>query len=53
VDASIAEAGVRSKQQSADAILGCGSLRRFNSIFDYAGKKLYIKRNSHFDEPFE
>jgi hypothetical protein len=53
VEAAISEAGVRSKQDGADAILGCGSLRRFNLIFDYTNKKLYIKPNSHFDEPFD
>jgi hypothetical protein len=53
VEAAFSDAKVRSKQDSADAILGCGSLRRFNLIFDYAGKKLYIKPNSHFDDPFE
>jgi hypothetical protein len=53
VEAAFADAKVRSKQDNADAILGCGSLSRFNLIFDYSGKKLYLKPNSHFDEPFE
>lgn len=53
VSAAIADAKVRSKQDNADAVLGCGALRRFNLIFDYAGKKLYLKPNSHFDEPFD
>lgn len=53
VSAAIADAKVRSKQDNADAVLGCGALRRFNLIFDYAGQKLYLKPNSHFDEPFE
>ncbi len=51
VEAAFADAGVRSKQRDADAILGCGALRRFNLIFDYAGKKLYLKPNSHFENP--
>lgn len=42
----------RSKQDNADAILGNNSLRRFNLIFDYANKKLYLKPNTHFNEPF-
>ena len=48
IEASIAPAEVRSKQDNADAILGVGSLRRFNHVFDYANKKLYIKPNRHF-----
>jgi hypothetical protein len=53
VMASIAAAEIRSKQDNADAILGNGSLRRFNLIFDYANEKLYLKPNSHFNEPFK
>jgi hypothetical protein len=53
VEAAIADAAVRSKQDDADAILGCGSLMRFNLIFDYSNKKLYLKPNSHFDDPFD
>jgi len=52
VKASFASAEVRSKQDNADAILGNGSLRRFNLIFDYANKKLYLKPNAHFKDPF-
>jgi hypothetical protein len=52
VNASFASARVRSKQDNADGSLGTGSLRRFNLIFDYANEKLYIKPNTHFDEPF-
>lgn len=50
VTASFAPAGVRSKQPGADGILGVGSLRRFDLIFDYAGKKLYIRPNGLFEE---
>lgn len=53
VTAFMAPAKVRSKQPGADAILGNGSLIRFNLIFDYANRKLYIKPNSHFNEPFK
>lgn len=52
VKASFAPAEVRSKQDNADAILGNGSLRRFNLIFDYSNKKLHLKPNKHFDDPF-
>jgi len=52
VIASIASDEVRSKQENADAVLGNGSLRRFNLIFDYANKKLYLKPNTHFNDPF-
>ncbi|MBA7521361.1 hypothetical protein ES705_13468 [subsurface metagenome] len=53
VKASFAPAEVRSKQDNADAILGSGSLRRFNLIFDYANKKLYLKPNTHFNDSFD
>ena len=53
VKATIAPARVRSKQKDADAILGVGSLRRFNLIFDYANKVLYLKPNKRFGDPFE
>jgi hypothetical protein len=53
VKASFALAEVRSKQDNADAVLGINSLRRFNLIFDYAAKKLFIKPNMHFNEPFD
>jgi hypothetical protein len=53
VKASIAGAEIRSRQKGGDAILGVGSLRRFNSVFDYAGQSLYVKPNSHFNEPYE
>ena len=52
VTASIAPAQVRSKQKNADAIIGSGSLRRFNLIFDYHNKQLYLKPNSQFHDPF-
>jgi len=53
VTAAFAPAEIRSKQDNADAILGNDSLRRFNLIFDYANRKLYIKPNSFFNEPFK
>lgn len=53
VSAVFAPAQVRSRQESADGIIGSGALRKFNLIFDYANKKLYIKPNKHFNEAFE
>lgn len=32
--------------------LGSGVLKRFNLFFDYTNKKLYLKKNSFFKEPF-
>ena len=52
VKASFADAKIRSKQNNADGVLGIGSLRRFNLIFDYKNRKLYLKPNSHFNESF-
>lgn len=50
--AALAPAEVRSKQKGADAVISNNLLRRFNLIFDYAHLKLYIKPNSHFNDPF-
>jgi hypothetical protein len=52
VKAFVAPAEVRSRQKGADAILGSGSLARFNLVFDYPHKRLYVRPNSHFGEPF-
>jgi len=52
VRAAFAPAEVRSKQKGADGVISNNLLRRFNLIFDYAGKKLFIKPNSFFNEPF-
>jgi len=52
VNAAFASEKTRSKMENADGILGNYSLMRFNLIFDYANKKLYIKPNTHFNEPF-
>ncbi|MFH1701770.1 MAG: hypothetical protein ABIE07_14440 [Candidatus Zixiibacteriota bacterium] len=53
VKAAYASEEVRSKMEGADGIIGNDALRRFNLIFDYNNLKLYLKPNSHFDEPFE
>lgn len=49
---AFAPAEIRSKQENADGVIGNNSLRRFNVIFDYKGKKLYLKPNEYFSEPF-
>ena len=49
---ALAPAEVRSKQKGSDAVISNNLLRRFNLIFDYAHLKLYIKPNSHFNDPF-
>ena len=51
VQAAFAPAEARSKQESADAVIGSGLLRRFNLIFDYSGKRLYLKPNTQFGKP--
>jgi len=50
---AFAPAEVRSKQRGADGVIANNLLRRFNLIFDYSNKKLFIKPNSHFNEPFK
>ncbi len=50
LNASFTDAKIRSKQDNADAIIGNTSLRRFNLIFDYSNKKLYLKPNSNFKD---
>jgi hypothetical protein len=52
VQAAFVDAAVRSRQPGADGIIASNLLRRFNLIFDYAGKKLYIKPNARIHEPF-
>ena len=52
VIAKIAPARVRSKQFGADAVIGNDALRRFNMIFDYSNKILYIKPNKYFENKF-
>jgi hypothetical protein len=50
IKASIADAAIRSRQDNADAILGNNILRRFNLIFDYYNKMIYLKPNSGFSQ---
>ena len=51
IKGSFTDADVRSRQDNADGILGNKSLRRFNLIFDYFNRKLYLQPNSHFSDP--
>jgi hypothetical protein len=46
VRAAFTPAHVRSKQAGADAVIGNGLLRRFDCIFDYAGRRLYLRPNA-------
>jgi hypothetical protein len=48
IEAAIAPAEIRSKQDGADAIIGNRALKRFNLIFDYANKKLHLKPNKQY-----
>lgn len=53
VTATFFEGNSRSKDKYADGVISNDALRRFNLIFDYNGKKLLIKPNDSFNEPFE
>jgi hypothetical protein len=44
VEAAFAPARVRSKQPSADGIIGGGCFQKFNVIFDYSGNRLLLKQ---------
>jgi hypothetical protein len=51
--ATFFEGNSRSKDAYADGVISNDALRRFNLIFDYMNKKLLIKPNNSFNEPFE
>ena len=51
--ATFFEGNSRSKDKYADGVISNDALRRFNLIFDYQNKKLLIKPNNSFNEPFE
>ena len=53
VTVAFAPSEVRSIQNGADGIFGNNFFRRFNLIFNYADKSLYIKPNTHFNDPFD
>jgi metal-dependent amidase/aminoacylase/carboxypeptidase family protein len=48
VTVAFTPAEVRSKQPGADAVVGNGLLRRFDCIFDYHAKRLYLRPNSRY-----
>jgi hypothetical protein len=50
VAASFAPAEAGSMHPGADAVIGGGSLARFNLIFDYSKKILYLRPNTHFND---
>jgi len=50
--AAFAPAEVRSKQKGADGVISNNLLRRFNLVFDYSKKRLFIKPNSFFNDTF-
>lgn len=52
VHAAFTPAEVRSKQKGADGVIAGNLLRRFNLIFDLANKRLFLKPNSGFSNPF-
>ena len=52
IPTSFAPAKVRSKQEGADGILGNGCMSRFNTIYDYAHSRLYLKPSKYYGESF-
>ena len=53
ISAVFAPAEVRSKQKGADGVISNNLLRRFNLIFDYSNRRIFLKPNSDFNEPFK
>ena len=53
VTATFFEGSSRSKDTAADGVIANDLLRRFNLVFDFHNKKLLIKPNNSFNEPFE
>jgi hypothetical protein len=53
VRAAIPLVSARSRQPDADAIVGNGTLQRFDVIFDYAHERLHLRPNAHFSDPFD
>ncbi|MCJ7580281.1 MAG: aspartyl protease family protein, partial [Candidatus Aminicenantes bacterium] len=52
VPTAFPKAEIRSRQDGADGILCNRALMRFNVVFDFEGKKLYIQPNKSFNLPF-
>jgi hypothetical protein len=53
VTATFFEGNSRAKDKYADGVISNDALRRFNLVFDYQNKKLLLKPNESFYEPFE
>lgn len=53
VRTAFAPAQTRSKQEGADGILGNNLIRRFNVIFDYPHKRLFLRPNKTFGVAFD
>jgi hypothetical protein len=53
VTATFFEGNTRSKDKYADGVISNDALRRFNLVFDYQNKKLLLKPNESFYQPFE
>ncbi len=52
VPTAFPKAEIRSRQEGADGILCNRALQKFNIIFDFAGKKLYLQPNKSTSLPF-
>lgn len=52
VPTAFPKAEVRSRQPGADGIICNNTLLRFHVVFDFSGKKLYLKPNSLFGKSF-
>ena len=52
VPTAFPKAEIRSRQEGADGILCNKALQKFNIIFDFAGKKLYLQPNKTTSLPF-
>jgi hypothetical protein len=52
VDFSTDEGGALASDQFS-GIIGSDILHRFRVVFDYQGKRMFLKKNADFDEPFE
>jgi len=53
VTTMVAPVEIRTKRIDADAVISNDALRRFNLLFNYDKKMLYIKPNKYFKEKFE
>jgi len=47
------DVGAKTQQKQRTGNLGANILQKFNVIFDYPQRSIYLKKNTHFYEPFE